>query len=152
MTHRWKKIYDGYYEVSDTGLVRRLMPACGATAGRLRLQHRDRYGYQQVGLSCSGISFTKKVHSMVALAFIGKRPKGYVVDHIDSNKSNNSASNLRYITSADNILRGTGIAAENSRKSKCPRGHRYDRVDSFGYRNCRPCHNANAKRSRDRYK
>jgi len=39
---------------------------------------------------------------LVAKQFIGDRPEGYVVDHIDRNPLNNHVSNLRYITQKEN--------------------------------------------------
>ena len=42
------------------------------------------------------------IHHLVARAFIGKRPTGLVIDHIDRNRLNNHASNLRYTTYREN--------------------------------------------------
>lgn len=42
------------------------------------------------------------VHVLVAEAFIGERPKGYQVDHIDGFEGNNDVSNLRYLSPSDN--------------------------------------------------
>lgn len=42
------------------------------------------------------------VHRLVALAFLGERPEGLVVDHIDRNKENNHFTNLRYATPSVN--------------------------------------------------
>ena len=41
-------------------------------------------------------------HSLIAKAFIGPRPDGLVVDHIDNDSNNNHADNLQYITSQEN--------------------------------------------------
>ena len=48
------------------------------------------------------------VHKLVAEAFLGPRPDGHVIDHIDGNHLNNRADNLRYITQKENI--NTSIA------------------------------------------
>lgn len=44
------------------------------------------------------------VHVLVAIAFIGKKPfKNAQVNHIDSNRKNNHASNLEWVTPSQNI-------------------------------------------------
>jgi hypothetical protein len=47
---------------------------------------------------------TVKVHALVALAFLGDRPNGYVINHIDGIKANNCPSNLEYCTAKSNTL------------------------------------------------
>ncbi|HOD79230.1 MAG: hypothetical protein BWY08_00014 [Bacteroidetes bacterium ADurb.Bin174] len=46
-----------------------------------------------------------RIHRIVATAFHGEPPtKEHVVDHIDTNKQNNSPDNLRWVTRLENIL------------------------------------------------
>ncbi|MCE6967427.1 HNH endonuclease signature motif containing protein [Cereibacter sphaeroides] len=46
-----------------------------------------------------------KLHRIVATAFHGEQPsKSHVVDHIDTNRRNNRATNLRWVTRLENIL------------------------------------------------
>lgn len=45
------------------------------------------------------------VHRLVALAFVDGYREGLVVDHIDRNKTNNHADNLRWVTSSMNTSR-----------------------------------------------
>ena len=42
------------------------------------------------------------VHRLVALAFLGERPEGMVIAHIDRDKTNNHISNLRYCSLSEN--------------------------------------------------
>ena len=59
-------------------------------------------GYMQVGLSIDGKTATRYVHGLVAEAFLGLRPTGYDVNHIDGDKANNAVLNLEYCTRSEN--------------------------------------------------
>ncbi len=87
------------YEVSNHGDVRRRLPGRGTWAGRLLSPARDTKGYPIVCIH----GRTTKIHGMVADAFIGPRPEGLQVNHIDGNKANNSVSNLEYVTGRENM-------------------------------------------------
>jgi hypothetical protein len=55
-------------------------------------------GYMHIG--------SQFVHRIIAFAFLGRAPsEKHVVDHIDTNGSNNRAENLRWVTRLDNVLR-----------------------------------------------
>ena len=60
-------------------------------------------GYLTLLLYNQGVPKEYTVHQLVASTFLGERPKGYVVDHIDRNRYNNHASNLRYISRSENV-------------------------------------------------
>lgn len=59
-------------------------------------------GYLKCRLSVNGKSMLQSMHEIVAHAFIGARPNGLSLDHIDGNPSNNHHSNLRYVTQREN--------------------------------------------------
>ena len=56
------------------------------------------------------------VHDLVAEAFIGQRPNGWEVDHIDGDRSNSAVGNLQYVTRAENMKR----AADRRRARRPP--------------------------------
>lgn len=89
----WKKS-EGEYEVSSDGKVRR--------DGNLLKPRLDRYGYEIVSLWVDGICHTRKVHRLVAIAFIPNPLKLETVNHIDGIKSNNGASNLEWLSIGEN--------------------------------------------------
>lgn len=138
--------WEGLYEVSDLGRVRRIFlpPYEGYRVLRL---HPDGYGYPSVGLSGRGKKARPKVHKLVAEAFLGPRPPGLEICHNDGDKTNAVPSNLRYDTrianESDKRLHGTH---HHSRKTHCPKGHEYTSENTFinrrGGRECRTCKRA----------
>ena len=80
----WKEI-DGCenYEVSNDGGVR------NTRTGRVLKLHPDPDGYYRVGLYRSGKETKKKVHRLVASAFVANPDNKPEVDHIDNDKTNN---------------------------------------------------------------
>lgn len=65
--------------------------------------------YLVVRLWKNGHRTGKAVHSLVAQAFLGSRPVGYTIDHINENKHDNRSKNLQYITRRDNLVKTAGI-------------------------------------------
>ena len=87
--------YEGYC-VSDDGRV------FGKDGRELRQGPNDN-GYMRVWLRVSGRYKAVSVHSLVATAFIGKRPENCQARHLDGNQRNNSASNVVWGTLAENV-------------------------------------------------
>lgn len=73
----------------------------GNTGKRLR-PAKDKKGYLRVGLMIHGKLCTKKVHRLIAEAFIPNPQNKPCVNHIDGNKENNWVSNLEWVTYKEN--------------------------------------------------
>ena len=96
----WKDIegYDGIYQVSNQGRIR------SRKSGVWRLLkpgHGDGR-YCQVGLVKDGKRYWKRVHQLVAEAFLPNPDHLPQIDHKDGNYLNNYADNLRWVSPADN--------------------------------------------------
>ena len=97
----WKAIagYDGLYEVSDMGRVRSLKYG----KDRILKPFNNTCGYLRVYLCKDGQRKMLLVHRIVADTFISK-PQGLdTVNHKDEDKTNNTVSNLEWMSRADNI-------------------------------------------------
>lgn len=124
MSEEWRAV-PGYpdYEVSDQGRVR------SYRRGKLRVLALpdDSRGYKKVTL-CQDHSGRRgcKVHVLVLLAFVGPRPDGAVIRHLNGVRDDNRISNLAYGTPAENtqdsLRHGTHATAS---KTHCKRGHEY---------------------------
>jgi len=105
MAERWKTIpgFGSRYEVSDQGNVRALsflqryllrtgVEAFRRTAPHAMAKQLINSGYQIVHLHFNGERTARTVHTLVAEAFVPG--SGATVNHRDTNKLNNAASNL----------------------------------------------------------
>lgn len=108
----------------------------------------DGWGYPKVCLRNSSGQVVKRVHKLVALAFLGEA-NGRVVRHLDGQKLNNSVSNLRYGTAAENaqdsMKHGTHYQAA---KTHCKRGHEFTEKNTYQtskQRFCRVCRKLRAR-------
>jgi len=104
----WRPVvgFEGRYEVSNRGLVRALW-FVNKHVERRRitpklLRGHLRNGYRTVKLSNRGDDRTEYVHALVAEAFIGPRPQGLQVAHLDGDKGNCVPANLAYVTHKEN--------------------------------------------------
>lgn len=110
---QWAAIEGGVYEISNHGNVRR---TCD---GKVLKPATGKLGYPRVLLHQGGKPQTLLIHHAVAKHFVGPRPDGLVVDHIDGTRDNNHYTNLRYITHAENVRKGyDGKRGDNHHASK----------------------------------
>lgn len=118
----WRAItgYEGFYEASDAGDVRSLDRTVVNVDGKVRhlrgmvLRTTLNGGYPTVVLCANGTRSTCRVHSLVALTFIGPRQKGLDVAHWDGIKTNCAAGNLRYATRSQNNVDKARHGTENN--------------------------------------
>jgi hypothetical protein len=110
----WRVVADNdYYEVSNHGDVR------NRATQRVLVPAPNQEGYLHVSLYRDGQKSTRRIHKMVATAFLGDS-EGREIDHVDRNQTNNHISNLRYTTRSQNNL---------NRASH--KGHQYGFVDEL---------------------
>ena len=104
----WKAIdgYEGIYEVSDKGRVKSLG---NNKFGKEKILKpgKTHVGYLRVTIYKDGHAKRLLVHRLVAEAFIQNPNNLETVNHKDEDKTNNVASNLEWMSIADNINYGT---------------------------------------------
>ena len=103
MKEIWKNIegFGGLYQVSNLGRVK------SSYTNRVLKGYKDTCGYLLVGLYKNNIRSSKKIHRLVAQAFIPNPDNKSQVNHIDEDKTNNNLSNLEWVTAKENLNHGT---------------------------------------------
>ena len=123
----WRPVknYEGLYEVSNCGNVRRLdciiIDTKGRTylhKGRIMKPTKNKYGYYYLPLSKKGNRKLCKVHRLVADAFIPNPENFPIINHRDENPSNNYVENLEWCDAKYNTNYGTAIQRRAEKRSR----------------------------------
>ena len=97
----WRPIpsVPGYF-ASSLGRVSRI-----ASDGqrRVRTPSTNTSGYPKLNLPLHDGRRTRKIHHLIAEAFLGPLPVGLTVNHKDGDKFNSRAGNLEYVTPRENV-------------------------------------------------
>ena len=108
MAEQWRPVKgcEGLYEVSDQGRVRSVDRVVQTPSKTLHYKGKilksvsvNKYGHQGIKL---GSYRRGLVHVLVAEAFLGKRPCGQEVRHLNGDPSDNRVTNLTYGTRSEN--------------------------------------------------
>lgn len=145
MSEEWRPApgWAGTYEVSNLGRVRR-------TGGGPLRNLTQISGHQYVALKQGSRQQTRRVHRLVAEAFI-PNPQGHpFVLHWDDDPRNNHVSNLRWGSRSDNALDSVRNGKNaNTRKTHCPANHPYTLGNTRMHRGSRYCRRCNTLKARE---
>lgn len=126
LTEIWKPIkgYEGLYEVSNFGRVKRLQRICDHFSGSMKIreklikQSRSKFGYMKTTITVNKIRKTLLTHRLVAQAFIQNPENKKTVNHKDGVKANNFWENLEWATYSENQQHAFDTGLKNSNHCK----------------------------------
>lgn len=97
----WKPIvrFESKYEVSDLGRIR------NAETKYVLKPFFNNCGYLIAQVAINRTKHVATVSSLVAEAFLGPRPPGMQIEHLNQDKTDNRLVNLTYMTQSQNIKR-----------------------------------------------
>ena len=100
MTELWIEVYPGY-KVSNFGKI------VSIKRNKLLKLNTDKNGYLCVGITVNGKRKLKKIHRLVAKAFLSDYSDSIQVNHKDENKANNIVTNLEMCNNKYNCTYGS---------------------------------------------
>lgn len=90
------------YEVSEDGRIFRNVKS--KKQNKIKVDyHHSKAGYCATFVNIKGVTKRVMIAHVVAECWLGEKPEGYEVDHIDRNSQNNHYSNLRYVTKSEQM-------------------------------------------------
>ena len=91
-----------FYEVNEDGTIFR-----NARSKRVLKCHKHSHNsnteYWCLNVNLKGEIRKVYIHKVVAECWLGPKPEGYEIDHIDRNSLNNHYTNLRYVTKSEQM-------------------------------------------------
>lgn len=109
------KGYEGIYQISDLGNVKSLSRFINngnsgyySKEKLLKQTLNKKIGYYYISLCINGKPIKFYIHQLVAISFLNHNLDGtnkLVVDHIDSNKTNNKLTNLQVVSNRENCVK-----------------------------------------------
>lgn len=114
----WKPVknYEGIYEISENGDVKRIAKTNNQYGQGHILKHNIINGYAHVQLHKSGTVKSMRVHRLVAMSFLDNPNNKPHVNHLDGYKLNNHVSNLEWCTPSENELHKHRVLHKTHRK------------------------------------
>ena len=127
----WKDIpgYKGFYQASNLGRIKRM------AAGKIRehILKQFRVGeYMSVGPSVNNVRTQRRVHRLVAMAFIPNPNRFPCINHKDENKLNNTVANLEWCDVKYNCNYGTSILRCSESRKNNKYSKKVEKVDRQG--------------------
>lgn len=101
----WRDVkdFEGLYQVSNAGRVKRIAGGMGATPGHILKLFKRPDGYLEVTLCRGGKRKHTYVHRLVAKAFLGNAPSPkHQINHKNGDKADNRVENLEWVTPSEN--------------------------------------------------
>lgn len=109
----WKPVkdFENEYMISNSGILKSLEREVPGKLGSKRIITEkiisatdNGKGYLAVALYKDGKRYFRKMHRLVAEAFIQNPDNKPEVNHIDGNKKNNNVDNLEWVTTKENCI------------------------------------------------
>lgn len=148
---KWQDIkgYEGLYQISNLGNVKSLTRIVNQgkygkqriIAEKVMMVNNNGNGYLIVALWKNSKRKQHYIHRLVAEHFVEKaNASANVVNHIDFNIRNNIASNLEWVTQAENVRHSVNRMRKPRTVTKSATGHKYIYPRNGRFRVCIPQH------------
>ena len=106
------------YQVTESCIIRKRNLVSHGN-GKLELSQTTDGNYLGVKIKDDEGKWKRvKVHVLMMMTFVGPRPKGFVINHIDGNKENNKIENLEYCTNLENERHSLKVLGKTHKRGK----------------------------------